>query len=148
MKVILTQNVKGVVVAGEAVDVSDGYARNYLLPHGFAQIATDGLLRQTIVRQAEAERKKARDEAAVRDALERLGKVNIEIRALADEKGHLYAALKEKEILATIQEKVGTLPPGFKLIDFRPIKTAGNNEVLVGDGNARKKIVLKVSRQS
>jgi len=148
MKVLLNKDVKGVGIRGEIVDVSDGYARNFILRNNFGGFATDALIRQ-VAEHSELEQKQTEKASAfLKDALQRLGSVHLVIAVRADEKGHLYAGLKEKGIAATIQEKAGAFPAKFKIIDYRPIKTTGSHEILVGMGNVRQKIRIEVIRQN
>ncbi|MBD3369308.1 50S ribosomal protein L9 [Candidatus Fermentibacteria bacterium] len=98
MKVLLTKDVPHLGQAGEAVDVADGYARNYLLPKKLAVKAT-----KAAMRMAEQYRKKAEmaDRLLVSEAeqtVQKLEGLEIDITATADENGHLYGSVTEKDI--------------------------------------------------
>jgi large subunit ribosomal protein L9 len=95
---ILLSDVEGLGTAGEAVDVSPGYLRNFLVPRNLAQPATKGALE-------EAERKREAAEKAAREALERSGetaallsKTVLTINHRAGEDGKLFGSVTAKEI--------------------------------------------------
>ena len=73
MIVILNRDVKGTGKAGDVVKVSDGYARNLLLPKGYATEATDGNIRSLEKQKAIAAEKKAEEKAAAQAIAEKLG---------------------------------------------------------------------------
>jgi len=101
---ILLKDVESLGKAGEAIDVSPGYLRNYLLPRKLAQPATAGGLEEARRRQEAAER-------AAREALERaeenaalLAKTVLTIQHRAGEDGKLYGSVTTKEIAEAIAE--------------------------------------------
>lgn len=101
---ILIRAVEGLGDAGEAVDVSNGYLRNYLIPRKLAQPATKGALE-------EAERRREAAEKAAREALERAGetaallsKTVLTITHRAGEDGKLFGSVTTKEIADAIAD--------------------------------------------
>ncbi len=105
MKVILMTDVEKTGSAGDLIKVKDGFARNYLLPKGFAVVATAGNMKRigAIKEKAEAERLKKLDELkAFAKTLE-----NVEIRFLrkADENGHLFGSVSEVDIVHELEKK-------------------------------------------
>lgn len=130
MKVIYLKDVKGQGKKGEVKDVSEGYARNFLLPRGLAQEASGGNVK-TLEKQKESETKKKQQELNEAKALaERLNSVTVSLSAKAGEGGRLFGAITSKQIADEL-ERVG-----FKLdkrkIDLNdPIKALGVTEVLV-----------------
>lgn len=104
---ILLKEVEGLGEAGEAIDVSPGYLRNYLVPRKLAQPATKGAL-------VEAERRREASEKAEREALERAGetaallsKTVLTITHRAGEDGRLFGSVTSKEIAEAIAEARG-----------------------------------------
>ncbi len=93
MKVVLLKDVATLGAAGDVKDVADGYARNYLLPKGFATMATQGLVKQAKER-AEAQRKrdfKARSDA---DALaQRINGQTLRFTVKVGELDRLYGSI-------------------------------------------------------
>ena len=104
---ILLKEVDGLGEAGEAIEVSPGYLRNYLVPRKLAQPATKAALE-------EAERRKVAAEKAAREALERAGetaavlsKTVLTINHRAGEDGRLFGSVTSKEIAEASQEARG-----------------------------------------
>ena len=104
---ILLEEVEGLGGPGDAVDVSAGYLRNYLVPRKLAQPATKGALE-------EARRKREAAERAAREALERasetaelLAKTVLTINHRAGEDGRLFGSVTAKEIAQAIQDARG-----------------------------------------
>ncbi len=129
MKVILTQDIKGQGKKGQLVEVSDGYARNFLMPRGLAQEATKENLNVMHGKQeAEAYKKQmALDDA--KELAKKLGELTVEIKAKSGENGKLFGSVTSKEIVEEllgahhikIDKKKLVLPDG--------IKTLGTTEV-------------------
>ena len=83
MIVILNRDVKGTGKAGDVVKVSDGYARNLLLPKGYATEATDGNIRSLEKQKAIAAEKKAEEKAAAQAIAEKLSGLTVKIQTKA-----------------------------------------------------------------
>jgi large subunit ribosomal protein L9 len=122
---ILLKDVDGLGTAGEAVDVSPGYLRNFLVPRQLAQPATKGALE-------EAERKREAAEKAAREALERAGetaallsKTVLTISHRAGEDGKLFGSVTSKEIADAIAEARGLRIEKKKIRLDDPIRAIG-----------------------
>ena len=93
MKIILKKDVQNLGEAGEVVEVKNGYALNYLVPQGFATVATKGALKQheeTIRQRAHKEAKLISDAEAVKAQVEQLP---VKLTAKVSESGKLYGAV-------------------------------------------------------
>ncbi len=123
MKVILLSDVKGTGKKGEMHEVSDGYARNFLLPKKLAKPATVQAVGEMKAKQAadafhaETERQKALETAA------RLSKIKVVVHAKAGSSGRLFGAVTTKEIAEAMSEQLGA-----------PID---KKKVSVGDGDIK-----------
>ncbi|MBI4050619.1 MAG: 50S ribosomal protein L9 [Candidatus Doudnabacteria bacterium] len=130
MKLILFRDTKGLGKRGEIVEVSNGYARNYLIPKKMGVLATDEVIK-SVEKQAGLRVKKEHElgKQAAKFA-QKIGKKIFEFPLPADEKGHLYAGLKEAQILAKIREGI-KLPFDLdaKLVDYLSLKTTGTHKV-------------------
>jgi large subunit ribosomal protein L9 len=130
MKVILIKDVQNLGSAGDIKDVADGYARNFLIPSGYADIATQSAIKQS----EEIKIKKAKQaEDELKTAEELSGKlegVAVKVMAKADESGKLYAAVKAEEISKSLEEK-GFKVDKNKIVIKEPIKEIGECEVIV-----------------
>ncbi|OGE79282.1 MAG: 50S ribosomal protein L9 [Candidatus Doudnabacteria bacterium RIFCSPHIGHO2_01_FULL_46_14] len=145
MKVILTKDVKKFGRGGDVVNVSEGYARNFLIPHDLAILATPEALKSRKAEMERSEEQTARWQKSARRFLERATSKAIEFELPGDKNGHLYAGLKESEILAKIMEGEPSFRNSVKIPGYTPIKTAGGHEVMVEIGRAgSKKIKIYV----
>ncbi|MCX2713588.1 MULTISPECIES: 50S ribosomal protein L9 [unclassified Mycolicibacterium] len=108
MKLILTAEVDHLGVAGDAVEVKDGYGRNYLLPRGLAIVATRGAERQAdeIRRARETKEIRGVEHAnEVKQAIEALGPVTLPVRA--GEGGKLFGSVTQASVVAAIKKAGG-----------------------------------------
>lgn len=133
---ILLEDVEALGKAGEAVDVSPGYLRNYLLPRKLAQPATRGALE-------EAERRREVAERAAREAAERAGetaallsKTVLTIQHRAGEDGKLFGSVTNAEIAEAIADARGLRVDRKKIRLDEPIREIGTYmvEIEVGGG--------------
>ena len=142
---ILLKDVESLGEAGEAVDVSPGYLRNYLLPRKLAQPATDGLARGGAPppRGRRAAAREAAERAEETAAL--LSKTVLTIQHRAGEDGKLYGSVTSKEIAEAIAEARGLRVDRKKIRLDDPIREVGTYmvEVEVGGGaTARIKTIV------
>ena len=132
MKIILTHEVSGLGAAGDVVDVKDGYARNYLVPRGFAIRWTKGG-EKTI-----DSIRKSRDSRSVRDTdhaaqvKAKLEGATFNVRVRAGESGRLFGAVTAADIAAAINESVsGDQVDKRTIVVANPIKSLGTHTVTV-----------------
>ena len=102
MKVVLTQDVKGLGRKGEIKDVADGYARNFLLPRGLAREATREVLNQLQQQEAARQRKARQELEQARAIAQRLDGQEVVVRARAGENGRLFGSVTSQDIAAAI----------------------------------------------
>ena len=131
MKVILLQDVPGTGKKDQIVNVSDGYARNYLLPRKWAMEASKGSVKE-IERRNAAQRQKEMEERNAADALalSLKGKV-ITLRAKAGDKGRLYGSVTGQEIAQALQEQHSVEIDRRKIDVPEAIRAVGEYEVQI-----------------
>ena len=129
MKVILQQDVKGQGKKGQMVEVSEGYARNFLLPRKLAIPATTDAINtmnlKEKARKAEEQRQKAEAEATV----EKLKSCMVKLTAKAGSGGRLFGAVTTKEISEGLKAQFDIDIPKQKLVLDDPIKAFGSYQV-------------------
>lgn len=109
MKVILNQNVQKLGKAGDVVEASDGYFRNFLQPRKLAVLATTGTLKKREEDIATIRKKAETAHQTFVELAERIKSIeSIRLDAKAGENGKLYGKVTTKEIAAAISEKLGT----------------------------------------
>lgn len=129
MKVILLQDVKGQGKKGQLVDVSDGYARNFLLPKKLAVIATAENL-NTMKQQDKARRAQQAAEKAEAEALaKKLEGLMVKVPAKAGEGGRLFGAVTAKEVSEALAAQHGVNIAKTKLVLDEPIKACGGYQL-------------------
>ena len=131
MIVILLKDVKGTGKAGEIVKVSDGYARNMLIPRGMAKEATDGNVRSLEKAKAVQAQKDAEAKAAAEKLAEELKSKEIVIRTKGGEGGKLFGSITTKDIEAAVKDQLGVKIDKKKMQMESPIKHIGSHEVAV-----------------
>jgi large subunit ribosomal protein L9 len=133
MKVLLCSDVEKLGWLGDIVDVKNGYARNYLIPHGLATIPTE----QNIKALAEEKARRAEQRKLVREQKERLitsvQGAEVVLLAKANEQGHLFGSVTERDIAQNLRQQ------GFDVADEMikmdgHIKELGVSEVIVRAG--------------
>lgn len=131
MIVILTQDVKGKGKAGDVIKVSDGYARNMLLPKGLAKEATQGNVRSLEKQKALAEEKREEQKAAAKKQAERLEKVTLNIVTKGGESGKLFGSITSKDIADALEQQEQIRIDKKKIDLPAPIKQTGVHKVTV-----------------
>lgn len=129
MKVILQQDVKGQGKKGQMVDVSDGYARNFLLPRKLAVAATaDSINAMRVAEKAKAAAIEREKENAKLLA-EKLEGLIVKITAKAGANGRLFGAVTSKEISDAMKAQHGIEIEKNKIVQSDPIKSYGKFDV-------------------
>ena len=129
MKVILQQDVKGQGKKGQMVEVSDGYARNFLLPRKMAVPATADAINTMNLKEKAKKAEEARQKALAEETAEKLKECMVKLTARAGAGGKLFGAVTTKEISEGLQKQFGIDIPKQKLVLEDPIKAFGNYEV-------------------
>ncbi len=145
MKVILLNDVPNLGRIGDVKDVAPGYARNFLIPKGFATMATRGSIKQVEERQAAEARRIAKQEEELRGLSERLQGMRVQIEARVGERGRLFGSVTTSEIADAIAEARGLKVDRRKIRLEEPIREVGTYMVeidLSGGATARVKTIV------
>jgi large subunit ribosomal protein L9 len=129
MKVLFKKDVADVAKAGQVKDVADGYARNFLIPRGFAVAATTTALKQVAEGQAAAARHAAGEEHAARDLKQRLESQPVVVEAKAGSQGRLYGSVTTADVATAIQKQLGTTLDRRDLEITEPVRQIGSYHV-------------------
>ena len=131
MKVLLEQDVKGTGKKGEIVEVSDGYARNFLLPRKLAAPADAQAVNAASIQKSAAAHRKFQAGMQARDLAKQLEGAAVTVRAKVGENGHLFGAITGKEIAAAIAEQKQVEIDKKKIALSDPIRALGEYTVRV-----------------
>lgn len=125
MKVILLQDIKGTGKKNQILEISDGYARNYLLPRKLAREATAEAINSVEKsRSADAHRAEVKKAEAEKQARELKGKV-IQLSVRGGENGKIYGSVTNDQIATALKEQLGVEIDKRKIEVEEPIKNAG-----------------------
>ncbi|MDO4852626.1 MAG: 50S ribosomal protein L9 [Clostridia bacterium] len=124
MKVLLGQDVKGTGKKGEIVEVSDGYARNFLFPRKMATPADSAAVNAANIQKSAAQHRKFTAGVKARENASQLEGKRVTIHAKVGENGKLFGAITGKEVAAALKEQQG-IDLDKKKISIDPIKTTG-----------------------
>ncbi len=125
MKVVLLQDVPRLGSRGDVVTVAEGYARNYLIPKGIAQAATEGRLKEADRKKKEQAEKADRLEAQARKIAARLESITVRIPAKVGEGEKLFGSVTNKEIAKVLVKEHGLKIDRKKIELAEPIKRLG-----------------------
>ena len=129
MKVILQQDVKGQGKKGQMVEVSEGYARNFLLPRKMAIAATAVAINTMNLKEKARKAEEARQKAEAEATAEKLKECMVKLTAKAGSGGRLFGAVTTKEISDGLKAQFGLDIPKQKLVLDDPIKSFGSYQV-------------------
>ena len=130
MKILLLKDVYHLGHAGDVKKVADGYGRNYLIPQGFAVLATAGALKQADSIRAKAEVIRSQLNTEMSAVSERINGCWITFASKAGETGKLYGSITSQMVAEKISEKAG-VEIEKRQIDIQPIRTLGEHKAHV-----------------
>ena len=131
MKVILNADVKGKGKKGEIVNVSDGYARNFLFPKNLAKEATAQNLNAAKVAQDAAKHRKLVEKAEAVALAEKLSGKTVQLKAKCGEGNRLFGAVTAAEVAEALKENMGIEVDKKKIALSGGIKELGTYDVAV-----------------
>ena len=132
MQVILKKEVQNIGEAGDLVNVKDGYARNFLIPKNYAEVATEGALknREQNLARLQAKQEKLHQEALAKaEQIEKLG--SIELSAKAGESGKLFGTITTKKLTEELLAKSGIEIDRKNVSLNAPINKVGEYTMLI-----------------
>ena len=126
MKVILTQDVKAQGKKGQLIEVSDGYARNFLFPKKLAIEANAQAMNELKNRESSEKHKIEVETAQAKEMAEKLAKIKLVIKTSCADDGRLYGAITSKDLSEHLKKSNGLLIDKRKINLDKPIKTCGD----------------------
>lgn len=125
MKVILLQDVKGKGKKGQMLEISDGYARNYLLPRKLAVEATADAVNTKKMNDKAAAEKAAKERAEALEISHKLRELTLVVTAKGGGAGRLFGSVTNQEIADALKAKTGIVLDKRKIVISDPIKSVG-----------------------
>ncbi len=146
MKVILTQDVRGQGKRGQMIEVSDGYARNFLLPRKLAQEATADNINTMRMNDKATQERQAKERAEALDLRNRMKDMTVVVPAKGGGAGRLFGSVTNTEVSEALAKQAGIQLDKRKIVLDEPIKSVGVYTVKCKLGyeiNAELKIEVK-----
>lgn len=131
MKVIFLKDVKGTAKKGEMKEVSDGYARNFLLPKGVAKEATASSINDLKQQTVAESQKKEREEQQAKDLADKLKGLTVTMHSKAGDGGKLFGSITSKDIAERLKKEHDIEIDKRKILLEDHIKTLGIHSVPV-----------------
>ena len=129
MKVILLQDVKGKGKKGQMLEVSDGYARNFMLPKKLAIEATPDAINTMKMNDKATQERIAKEKAAALDTSKKLRELTLVVKAKGGGAGKLFGAVTNDAIAAALKANAGITLDKRKIVIAEPIKNVGTYTV-------------------
>lgn len=129
MRILLRSDVSGVGKRGDLVDVADGYARNFLVPKGFAIAASAGVERQAAAMRRGRDIRDAHERAGAEEIARRLVPEVINVAARAGAEGKLFGSVTAADVADAVLAQTGIEIDKRDLDLHEPIKSLGRHEV-------------------
>ncbi|MBQ8621313.1 MAG: 50S ribosomal protein L9 [Oscillospiraceae bacterium] len=129
MKVILLQDVKGKGKKGQMIEVSDGYARNFMLPKKMAIEATPDAINTMRMNDKATQERIAREKAEAMEISKKLRELTLTVTAKGGGAGRLFGSVTNQEIADALQKKAGIKLDKRKIVISDPIKNVGTYTV-------------------
>ncbi len=144
MKVILLKDVPGVGKKWEIKDVKGGYGRNYLMATGLAILATEASVKNAQLKREQEVQKKIIQDNLLEKSFDSLNDFTLVIERKANEKGHLFDGIDNREIAELLTEKLkGEIPPEYIKLE-KPIKEIGKHKITIQKGDQRAVFDLEI----
>ncbi len=124
MKVMLVKDVYKLGRAGDIKKVADGYGRNFLIPQGFAVLATEGALKQVQKIKAQAEVRRSSQNNELKGLADQIKDVVLTFAAKAGDTGKLYGSITTQDIATVLSEQV-RFEVKRQQVDTQPIRALG-----------------------
>ena len=125
MKVILTQDVRGKGKRGQMIEVSDGYARNFLLPKKLAQEANADNINTMRMNDKATQERQAKERAEAMEISKKMKDMTVVVMAKGGGAGKLFGSVTNAEIAEALEKQEGIALDKRKIVLDEPIKTAG-----------------------
>ncbi len=129
MKVILLQDVKGKGKKGAMIEVSDGYARNFMLPKKLAIEATPDAINTKKMNDKATQERIAREKAEALELSKQLREMTLVVMARGGGNGRLFGSVTNQEIADALKAKTGVTIDKRKIVISDPIKNVGTYTV-------------------
>lgn len=129
MKVVLLQDVKDLGKKDSIVNVSDGYARNFLFPKKLAIEASDAKMKEITDKKSSEKNRKQKELQQARELAEKLNKVTVTIKTKSGESGKLFGSITSKDIAQEIETQANIKVDKKRIVLSDALKSTGEYQI-------------------
>lgn len=147
MKVILLRDVRGCGQANMVVEVAQGYAVNFLLPHKYAVAATEDKIKEVEAHKAQTDAKRQKEEEALNQKIKSLEGKSVTLAVRATEKGGLFKSIAEADIAKAIRAEHSLEIAESHIELAEPIKTVGEHKARLVSKSAKAALMIVIKAQ-
>lgn len=148
MKIVMRQDVEKVGDKGTVQTVSDGFARNYLIPKGFAVLATPGELKSVAQAEKVQARKIAKQEGELQSLSDKIDGQRLSFTARASEQGRLFGSVTSGDIAERLASQIGEQIDRRKVVLDEAIRSTGDHRVTIHlVGRLRPQVIVSVTAE-
>ncbi len=140
MKIILLKDVKKLGKAGEIKNVSDGYAKNFLIPRKLAEIATESKIKEIKNLEKIENHRREQEQKKLKEIVEKINERSFTIKVKAGDSGKLFGSLTAEKISSVLKERADVNIDKRK-IQMKPIRELGKYDIVVDFKNDLKAII-------
>jgi len=144
MKVLLLKDVVNMGQKGDVKTVSSGHARNFLFPQKLAEQATDSKIKIAEEEQEKREKQEKEKESALFEKITNLKESSVLLHSEANEKGGLFASVKEEDVSKALKDQHGVDVPARFIQMEEHIKHTGKHTASVLIGEKKQDIIVEV----
>ncbi len=130
MKILLLQDVYNLGRAGDVKKVANGYGRNYLIPQGYAVLATPGAMKMVGKIRVDADKKRAILNEEMSGLVDQLTDITLNFAVRASETGRLYGSVNTRMLSEALTEKIG-VDISHRQFDAQPLRTIGEHRIRI-----------------
>lgn len=148
MKIVMREDVEKVGDKGTVQSVSDGFARNFLIPKGFAVLATPGEMKTVAQNEKVQARKIAKQEEQLQSLSDKIDGQRLEFMARASDQGRLFGSVTSGDIAERLEAQIGETVDRRKIVLDEAIRSTGEHRVTVHlVGRLRPEIIVTVTAE-
>jgi large subunit ribosomal protein L9 len=131
MQIVLRSDMDKVGRRGDIVEVSDGYARNFLIPRGHAILATEGITRQANAMRSARDRSEAKNREAAQSVADGIAGKSLRLEARAGEEGKLFGSVTTADISSALKSQVDVELDRKHIELGQPIRSLGSYKAIL-----------------
>jgi len=145
MKVIFKKDLAKIGKKHQVKDVSNGYAVNFLIPNGYAVMATPETEKEVANLKVAMDVEKNVQSSLLQKNMKVISESRLKIFGKANEKGHLFSGIHSEQILSELQKQMHIMLPPDSILIEKPLKEIGEHKIEISVGDKKVWLVVEVT---